>query len=205
MKNKPSPSNRAKQQLRIIGGQWRGRKLTFTPEQGLRPTLDRFRETLFNWLMFDIEGANCLDLFAGSGALGLEALSRGARQVTFIEKSKAAARQIEQHLTTLQCKQGAVINTDAIGWLERAKALSNDTCNTDAFDIVFLDPPFHSSLLQQALEKLLNNSYIKNHGYIYIEAENSFQLPPLPQGWQLNREKQVKNKVFFLLQKCSQI
>ena len=105
------PRNKAEshsQQLRIIGGEWRGRKLAFKPEQGLRPTLDRFRETLFNWLMFDTEGAHCLDLFAGSGALGLEALSRGASAVTFVEKSKQAAQQIKQHLAIIQM---LVVNT----------------------------------------------------------------------------------------------
>ncbi|MCG8670448.1 MAG: 16S rRNA (guanine(966)-N(2))-methyltransferase RsmD [Pseudomonadales bacterium] len=182
------------QQLRIIGGEWRGRKLTFKPEQGLRPTLDRFRETLFNWLMFDAEGAHCLDLFAGSGALGLEALSRGAAAVTFVEKSNQAAQQIKQHLTTLKCERGTVVNNSAQAYLEN---------HTAGFDIIFLDPPFHQDLLENTLTLLIENSYINEHGYIYIEAESSFELPSLPNSWQLKREKQVKNKVFFLLQKTT--
>lgn len=186
--------NQGTQQLRIIGGQWRGRKLSFTPEAGLRPTLDRFRETLFNWLMFDIEGAHCLDLFAGSGALGLEALSRGAKSVTFVDLSNKAAQQITSHLSILNCDRGKVVCCQAQTFLQQCQ---------QSYDVVFLDPPFHQDLLNETLVPLLENSYIKNHGYIYIEAENQYQLPTLPDNWQVSRQKQVKNKVFFLLQKTS--
>ena len=98
-------SKNSHHQLRIIGGQWRSRKLSFTAIEGLRPTQDRVRETLFNWLMYDVEGVNCLDVFAGSGALGLEALSRGAKHVQFIEKSQTAATQINRHLMSLDCSR----------------------------------------------------------------------------------------------------
>lgn len=185
----------AAQQLRIIGGEWRGRKLSFTPEEGLRPTLDRFRETLFNWLMFDVEGSTCLDLFAGSGALGLEALSRGASKVDFIELSQHAAKQIQQHLNTLNCNRGRVHCSNGLNWLKQHKG---------SFDLVFLDPPFHKGLLEEVLEMLLQGSYINLNGYIYIEAEASFNLPQLPSNWSIHREKSVKNKAFFLLQKTSE-
>lgn len=188
-RNKTAKSS---QSLRIIGGEWRGRKLSFTPIEGLRPTLDRYRETLFNWLMFATEGARCLDLFAGSGALGLEALSRGARQVTFVDQSPQAVRQIDQHLKTLQCKRGNVVCDNALNWLASQQA---------QFDLVFLDPPFHQDLLLTALDKLFAGGYINDNGYIYIEAESQFQLPPLPPQWQLHRNKSAKNKVFFLIRK----
>ncbi|MCG8316425.1 MAG: 16S rRNA (guanine(966)-N(2))-methyltransferase RsmD [Pseudomonadales bacterium] len=193
--NKTAPAAAA-QPLRIIGGQWRGRKLNFTPAEGLRPTLDRFREVLFNWLMFDIEGAACLDLFAGSGALGLESLSRGAKQVTFVDLSKACCQQINSHLELLQCQHADVYCDNGMHWLEQTK---------QQFDVVFLDPPFHKALLDDCLARLLNNGYIKSGGYIYIEAENSYQLPTLPDHWQLHRHKLTKNNVFFLLKKSFEI
>ena len=120
-------------QLRIIGGQWRGRKLAFTPEDGLRPTADRVRETLFNWLAADIHGARCLDLFAGSGALGLEALSRGAAHCDFVDHSSRACRQIETHLALLEAAdRGHCHPVGAEPFLRGAQ---------QAYDIVFLDPP----------------------------------------------------------------
>lgn len=186
---------KAVHQLRIIGGTWRGRKLGFTPEEGLRPTLDRYRETLFNWLMFDVEGASCLDLFAGSGALGLEALSRGAAHCTFVDASRHAAAQIRGHLKTLGCDKASVYCEDALQWLEN---------NRQSFDLVFLDPPFHRDMLNAVLERLFTAGYIKDHGYIYIEAEADYQLPPLPENWELNRQKSAKNKVFFLIRKLPQ-
>lgn len=185
--NKPPKANHS---LRIIGGLWRGRKLSFTPQEGLRPTLDRYRETLFNWLMFDVEGARCLDLFAGSGALGLEALSRGAGHCIFIDSSRQASEQIRQHLKTLNCERGEVFCEDGLQWLRHTR---------ETFDLVFLDPPFHGELLSSVLEQLFAGSYINDHGYIYIEAEAEFRLPPLPEKWELSRQKSAKNKVFFLI------
>ena len=183
------------QQLRIIGGEWRGRKLGFTPAPGLRPTLDRFRETLFNWLMFETEGARCLDLFAGSGALGLEALSRGAAHCTFVDTSASACRQIREHLQILGCDRADVVQGDGLNWL---------TQTTDRFDLAFLDPPFHQGLLEATLERLLTGSYINDQGYIYIEAESDFRLSPLPDKWELARQKSAKHKVFFLIKKLPQ-
>ena len=150
--------------------------------------------------MYDVEGKACLDLFAGSGALGLEALSRGAKQVTFVEKSRQAAQQIKTHLNSLNCAKGKVCNDDAIRWLEQSKASKT----IEGFDILFLDPPFHKEFLHQVLETIINDGYINPNGYIYIEAESSYQLPKLPEGWQLNRKKTAKNKVFFLLKNSPQ-
>src|SRR5690606_23249515 len=144
------------QQLRIIGGQWRSRRLRFPAIDGLRPTLDRIRETVFNWLQFDVEGARVLDAFAGSGALGFEALSRGAKEVILLEKHPAAALQLTDNLQLLEARNAQVWAGDALLWLEQ---------NPEPFDLVFLDPPFHQNLLQPAIEDRkstrLNSSHVK--------------------------------------------
>jgi 16S rRNA (guanine966-N2)-methyltransferase len=154
--------------LRIIGGQWRSRKLEFHSAEGLRPSGDRIRETLFNWLAPYIEGARCLDLFAGSGALGLEALSRGAAACDFVELNTQSARQIEQHLKTLQATNGKVHNADALQFLTTAHP---------PYDIVFLDPPFHQGLIDKVINPLLD--HIAQEGLIYIELAKgeAFQAP----------------------------
>lgn len=180
-------------ELRIIGGQWRGRRLTFTAQEGLRPTLDRYRETLFNWLMFDIEGARCLDLFAGSGALGLEALSRGAKHVDFIELNAATAANIRNHLHTLQCLQAQVHQNNAELWL---KAQSEPS----PYDIIFLDPPFHKDLLQPCLYLLEYRGFITPHTLIYLEAESDFNSAHLPTHWVKRKHKTSKGKIFLLLE-----
>ncbi len=160
-KQSKQPATSGNNTLRIIGGEWRGRKLHFIDAPNLRPTPDRVRETLFNWLQGQIHGARCLDLFAGSGALGLEALSRGASNVVFVEKTKPAAAQIESNLSLLKAK-AAVINTDAISYLK----------NTDQrFDIIFLDPPFRHNLLPEILEMILKKKLLTEGGLIYLEHE----------------------------------
>lgn len=180
-------------EVRIIGGEWRGRRLRFTAVEGLRPTLDRFRETLFNWLMFDVEGARCLDLFAGSGALGLEALSRGAREVDFVDASPVVCKDIRQHLHTLGSERGRVWQSSAAAWLK-------SHASQGPYDLVFLDPPFHQDLLQVCFHWLEKNGYLAPNCKIYLEAEASFERSKLPYHWQVLKEKQASNKVFFLLQ-----
>jgi 16S rRNA G966 N2-methylase RsmD len=125
-------------EVRIIGGEWRGRKLHFPPSAGLRPTPDRVRETVFNWLQFELAGARCLDLFAGSGALGIEALSRGAGEAVLVERDAVSARAIRDILAQLGCDRGRVEQVDALAWLEAW------TASSKPFDIVFLDPPRRS-------------------------------------------------------------
>ena len=149
--------------LRIIGGQWRSRKLQVIDAEGMRPTPDRIRETLFNWLQNDIHGARCLDLFAGSGALGLEALSRGATEVVFIEKNKAVAEQLTQNLALLKSDTN-VINKNALDYLSSQA----DT----PFDIIFLDPPYRKDLLAASLALLIEKSLIQPHTLIYVEHES---------------------------------
>lgn len=152
--------------LRIIGGDWRSRKLSFIDALGLRPTPDRIRETLFNWLQGKIHGANCLDLFAGSGALGLEALSRGAQDVIFIEKNKAVATQLKTNLEILKSNAN-VYQDDATIFLKN---------QTQAFDIIFLDPPYRKNLLDITLQLINQQKLLHENSLIYLEheSENSF-------------------------------
>lgn len=179
--NKPRPSN----QLRIIGGEWRSRRLTFPDQDGLRPTGERLRETLFNWLMNDLYGARCLDLFAGSGALGLEALSRGARDCAFVEYSTIAAKQLKANLDTLGCTNGHVHESDAIHYLSER----NSGDSKEPFDVVFLDPPFAKNLWQPALDQL-NSGLLSERAMVYIESPANTPMT-VPDQWSLYRSKKV--------------
>jgi 16S rRNA (guanine966-N2)-methyltransferase len=161
-KKQPSKSKQSNT-LRIIGGQWRSRKLQIIDAEGMRPTPDRVRETLFNWLQNDIHGARCLDLFAGSGALGLEALSRGASEVVFVEKNKAVANQLIQNLAVLKSKTD-VIHNNALDYLSSQSG--------KPFDIIFLDPPYRKNLLASSLALLIENKLIQSHTLIYLEHES---------------------------------
>lgn len=168
--------------IRLIGGDWRGRKLPVLDAQGLRPTADRVRETLFNWLQFEIPGAHCLDVFAGTGSLGFEALSRGAAAVTFLELSKPNATQLLQNAATLNADHVDVIQTDSLAWLEQPAKQS--------FDVVFLDPPFHQGLMQPAVDRVLAGHYLKNaQAWLYLEQEKALDWPTLPPNWVCHREK----------------
>ncbi|MGA7538627.1 MAG: 16S rRNA (guanine(966)-N(2))-methyltransferase RsmD [Steroidobacteraceae bacterium] len=168
--------------LRIIGGSWRGRRLRFPPSAQIRPTPDRVRETLFNWLSLRVPGARCLDLFAGSGALGLEALSRGAAHVTFIERDAAAAREIAARLAEWGAHAARVEHTDARAFLERTPATP--------FDIVFLDPPFASGLLEGAAARLERGGWLSDGALVYVESPVG--APPLvPPAWTALKAKQA--------------
>ncbi|MGB2064245.1 MAG: 16S rRNA (guanine(966)-N(2))-methyltransferase RsmD [Marinomonas gallaica] len=187
---KPTKANNTKGQskLRIIGGDWRSRQLPILDLDGLRPTTDRVRETVFNWLNFDIPGASCLDLFAGSGALGLEALSRGAKECTFVELNRAVAQQITHNLTTLKASNGSVINRDAMAYLNTPPT---------AFDVIFLDPPFRKGLLEKIIP-MISEGWLKPNGYIYIEKESENALSCLPNHWQLEKEKRAGQLTYSL-------
>lgn len=166
--------------LRIIGGRWRGRRLTFPPVPGLRPSPDRVRETLFNWLQPVIAGARCLDLFAGSGALGLEALSRGAKEATLVDAHPQAVASLKEHLHLLE-GDGTVIRDDVLRFLDGETPPSR-------FDIVFLDPPFREGLLEPCLKRLAER-WVGPGSRIYIEAEAELTELPLPPGWEVLRSK----------------
>jgi len=175
-------------QLRIIGGAWRGRRIHFPDRPGLRPTPDRVRETLFNWLQPGIAGARCLDLFAGSGALGLEALSRGAGEVVFVEADPVIAQALQANVQLLHAEGGRVENVDALAFLARTAI---------AFDVVFLDPPFQSGLLRDCIPRLAASEWIKPGGLIYIEAQKR-DTPELPPTWGVLRHKTAGQVGYYL-------
>lgn len=179
-------------QLRIIGGVWRGRKLSFPSVEGLRPTGDRVRETLFNWLAPEIQGACCLDLCAGSGALGLEALSRGAELSVFVERDPKAAAQLRANIDLLKAYKGRVIHDNVLHFLRHG--------NTQApFHIIFIDPPFQLNMWQPVIDALEAGNWLADDATIYIESgrESSYVAPI---NWQLHREKQagqVSYRLFY--------
>ena len=167
--------------VRIIGGQWRGTRLPVPDLPGLRPSGDRSRETLFNWLQMHIHGARCVDLFAGSGVLGLEAASRGAAEVILVEKSRQAARDLRASVKRLNAERVAVIETDAITWLAH--------CEPQTMDIVLIDPPFGTGLETRSLELLTAGNCVIRGGFAYIEtAREAPVMTPAP-GWEITKEK----------------
>lgn len=189
-------------QLRIIGGQWRGRKLSFADGEGLRPTMDRVRETLFNWLQSDINGARCLDLFSGSGALGLEALSRYADEVVMVDNNHQAIRMIRQNLELLGVENAQLMQMDASAYLSLLQTDSNSpevSFSRQTFDIVFLDPPFNQQLVAQFCELLDKSKCLSEQALIYIEIEKNTQLPPLPNNWNVIKEKKAGQLAYYLL------
>jgi len=171
--------------LRIIGGRWRGRRLPVPEQQGLRPTGDRIRETLFNWLAPVIAGSRCLDCFAGSGALGLEAASRGAAEVVMIERAAPVARLLRANAAVLtgadQSVAIDVVQTDALDWLARTPPRP--------FDICFLDPPFAAGLMGDTLGLLAVRGWLVPSALVYLETARTGRPPDLPAGWSLLRDK----------------
>lgn len=169
-------------EFRIIGGTYRSRRLVFPALAGLRPSPDRVRETLFNWLAPVIEGARCLDLFAGSGALGLEALSRGAATCVFVEQAGAAVTALRGHLSTLDATSGEAVQAEVLAWLAGSPR---------AFDIVFLDPPYAAGLLEPACAALVTNGWLASGARVYLENAATEGAPTLPAGWTLLRSKKA--------------
>ena len=169
-------------ELRIVGGDWRGRKIRFPPVAAIRPTPDRVRETLFNWLQAAVPGSRCLDLYAGSGALGLEALSRGAREVVFVDAEPRVTAHLAEQLRHLDCDRGTVIRSDAARYLGGPAT---------PFDIVFLDPPFAGNLLGEACGRLEAGGWLAPGAWVYLEGPASAGLPGLPSGWTVLRSKRA--------------
>lgn len=184
-----SRAGKGTNQLRIIGGVWRSRRLQFPDVEGLRPSTDRVRETLFNWLQPLIEGSRCLDLFAGSGALGLEALSRGAARVEFVDRHPKVISTLRSNLKLLGSEAGIVVKADALNYLQ---------ADPHPFDIVFLDPPFRQDLLQPCLH-LLNQGWLASGARLYIETELEQGEPELPEGWELLRSKKAGQVAYHLV------
>jgi 16S rRNA (guanine966-N2)-methyltransferase len=168
--------------LRIIGGEWRGRKIRFPPVQAIRPTPDRVRETLFNWLQVVMPGSRCLDLYAGSGALGLEALSRGAREVVFVDVEPAVVRHIGGTLRELGCDRGQTVRADAAGFLAGPAT---------PFDVIFLDPPFAAPVLAETCRRIEAGGWLRGGGFVYLEAPAAAGEPALPPGWTLLKSRRA--------------
>lgn len=188
-----------RQSLRIIGGEWRGRKIPFATAVGLRPTQDRVRETLFNWVASQIPGATCLDLFAGTGALGLEALSRGAKQVNFVDLSNIATSSLNDNLKLLPVAEGQVSKVEqmsSFNWLRSYKALSETSTQIERYDLVFLDPPFALALMQDTLTALFDSQCLAAKAMIYVEQPQPLTDLILPEGWKLHRSKKA-GQVFY--------
>ena len=175
-------TSKAMGEVRVIAGLWRGRKLPVLNAEGLRPTTDRVKETLFNWLMMDVANARCLDCFAGSGSLGIEALSRQAQAVVFLEKFANAAQQLKKNLASLKTDKGTVINTDTLTYLSQKNS-------TEPFEIIFIDPPFHHNLVPQVLTLLQQNNWLAENALIYVETEKNHPPLLLAENWQIIKEK----------------
>jgi len=184
-------------QLRIIGGRYRGRRLAVPAQPGLRPTADRVRETLFNWLQPVIVGSRCVDLFAGSGALGFEAASRGADEVLMIERSEPVTRVLAANARRLGTEQVWVHKADALRWLAGSGG---------PVDLVFLDPPFHADLLAPSCTLLSGGDWLAPGALVYLETPANRALPSLPADWTLIRDKRAGHVRFALAavepQKC---
>lgn len=197
-RNYPRPQRTAvtdTSSVRIIGGDWRGRKLSFPEINGLRPTPDRVRETLFNWLQSYLPGSRCLDLFSGSGALGFEALSRGAASVTFVDQAAEVVNQLRSNIQLLKAQNAEVISASALQWLD------NRQPDQEAhYDLVFMDPPFNKGLVAPICEMLERRNLLMDEAMIYVETERTLTLDTLPPNWTLHREKtagQVAYRLFL--------
>lgn len=178
-------------ELRIIGGRWRGRWVSFHALPGVRPTPDRVRETLFNWLQPVLPGSHCLDLFCGSGALTIEALSRGAARVVALDTSSAVLREVERNLSRLGADAVQLVQADAREWLR--------TRPGGPWNIVFLDPPFGQGLLAPCLSLLAAPGVLVATARVYVESAATEELPQLPEGWTLHREKTAGQVSYRLL------
>ena len=208
MKQKTQKLNRPQtNQLRIIGGEWRGRKLDFPDLPGLRPTTDRVRETLFNWLQAEVYNARCLDLFAGSGALGLESLSRGASSVTFVDDGRKSIDAIKLNIAKLKpdllsANRAHYLQTDALrflkDWKEREREDEKKGKSENQFDIIFLDPPFQKNLLPQVISAISDGEMLSERAVIYLEMEKDVSLDLLPENWRVDKEK-LAGQVRYML------
>lgn len=187
--SRKSGNHNKQNSVRIIGGKHRSRKISFPDLEGLRPTGDRIRETLFNWLAPYLEGAVCLDLFAGSGALGLECLSRGALQVVLVDTSPVACDYIRRNIAALGETQAHVYCASAASWLQQ---------HAMQFDIIFLDPPFALGLNEPIIQAL--SSHLKPGALIYVEADAAQPEYHLPVNWQMLKDKKAGEVRYQLYQ-----
>lgn len=198
-KKSPSKANRlaavsgAPGEVRVISGKWRGRKLTVLDADGLRPTSDRVKETLFNWLMHDIDGANVLDCFSGSGSLAIEALSRYASHATLIERELPLAKNLTKNLASLKCDNANVVNKDCLSWLANTA--------TQQYNVVFIDPPFRKDLAINCCQALEKNNWLTENALVYLETEKELKVAELPVNWRLLKEKIAGQLAYRLYQR----
>ena len=178
-------------EFRIIGGEWRGRKFTFPSLDQIRPTPNRVRETLFNWVQHDIARWRCLDLYAGSGALGMEALSRGAEYVTFVDMQPQVVKQIGVNLAQVATNHAKIVCADAISFIESYQVAP--------VDLVFLDPPFHQGLLKQCCELLEAKQVLAQRAYIYLETEQPIDMQAYPTSWEIKRCQKAGQVYAYLI------
>lgn len=193
MMRKPNRGRATTHSLRIVGGQWRRRQLPVLDSPGLRPTPDRVRETLFNWLAPVMDGLHCLDAFAGSGVLGLEAVSRGAASALLLERDAALAHNLREQVANLDADAVTVVQDDALRWLREAPV--------QAFGLVFLDPPYRAGLLQPALDALLARDWLCAAAFVYLEFAEDEPPPVLGAGWERWRETRAGQVQAWLLRR----
>lgn len=182
-------------ELRIIGGRWRSRRIRFAPEPGLRPTPARVRETVFNWLQHHVAGAVCLDLYAGSGALGFEAVSRGAARVVQVERNPKVCAVLKQSCAMLDAGQINVVCAQALKFLSG---------QPEAFDLVFLDPPFRTGQVGPCCRRLEDGGWLKPCARIYVESEAGAAPEGIPANWTLLREKASGDVAYRLYQRLEE-
>lgn len=179
--------------LKIIGGEWRSRQLNFYDVPGLRPTPARVRETLFNWLQYDVAGSHCLDLYAGSGALGFEAASRGAKAIVEVEADANACRALKENSVKLAATQIKIVQSEVFRFL---------AADAQAFDIVFLDPPFGMDLASQTCHWLEDKGWLSPYAKIYVEVESKLKtLEDLPENWRLLKSKAAGEVAYHLYER----
>ncbi len=178
-----------KNKLRIIAGEWRSRQIVFEDSPGLRPTPARIRETLFNWLQHDIVSSHCLDLFAGTGALGFEAVSRGAKSAVMIEKNAQSCRLIKENTVKLSTNQIKINQTDVFKFLAG---------NSKPFNLVFLDPPFAQNLAQQTCHWLEDKGWLTVDAKMYVEVECQLELDEMPNNWKLLKSNRAGEVGYYL-------
>ena len=199
-RNKKQTTSTGKGQIRIIAGQYRGRKLPVLMAEGLRPTTDRVKETVFNWLMPYIQNALCLDCFAGSGSLGFEAISRGAQHATLLELNNAAAKQLKQNAQLLNAENINIKQVDSLAFLNSSTPIG---LNTQRFDLVFLDPPFNKQLVEKSA-LLLNEGWLAPNALVYVEMESHSNhknnQQSIPNNWRLLKEKTAGQVTYQLYQ-----
>lgn len=183
-----------KNKLRIIAGDWRGRQLRFAEVPGLRPTPDRIRETLFNWLQYDVPGSHCLDLYAGSGALGFEAASRGAGKVVQVENNDLACRYLKENAQMLAASRLTIINREVLRFLAR---------DPEPFDLVFMDPPFSKNLVLPTCHRLEDNGWLAVRAKIYVESERALEADGWPATWTLLKDKRAGDVAYRLFERLA--